>query len=282
MLAERPSARGMDGAPSAASLPRSSVSDFGSPAPQAIGNYKGVMLCNRPGVVAEVPEWVKPTKDGLPVFRAGVPHEAVHPRGRDSRVDRPAVKIPARKKRHDAMEAHRAWLESLVSRRAALQVSTRSLQQRHEPILSSPRPPISGVQAERDTEDARRAEAHQRVAEQQQAFRDLVRSQQVCALPPSLGRPPLAAPLCSPSVLQLPLAASTAGAAAANAAPPSSSQPLASSGAAPSHAASKPPAGAASARARPAWARSAAVQEAVEEDEARELLDFAGSLDYDR
>ena len=122
MLAERPSnvsARSFPAAPSAASFADSAVSDA---APQAIGNYKGVMLCNRPGVIADTPDWLKPAGNELPVFRAGVPHEVVHPRGRDTLFDRPPVTIPPRKKRHDAMEAHRSWLTSLIQRRAALQV----------------------------------------------------------------------------------------------------------------------------------------------------------------
>lgn len=108
--------------PSSASYPGSTISE-GPTAPQAIGNYKGVMLCNRPGVVAEIPEWVKPTRDGLPVFRAGVPQEVVHPRGRHCGTDIDySSKVRPHKRRHDAIEAHRSWLSALVSRRAALQV----------------------------------------------------------------------------------------------------------------------------------------------------------------
>ena len=124
MLAERPtntSARGIEAVPSAASF--SAYSDAGA-APQAIANYKGVMLCNRPGVVAEIPEWVKPMRDGLPVFRGGIPHETVDPRGRDRCMGDKPVKVKPHKKRHDAIEAHRKWLATLVQRREALQVSS--------------------------------------------------------------------------------------------------------------------------------------------------------------
>lgn len=180
MLAERPSnvsARSVPAAPSAASFADSAVSDA---APQAIGNYKGVMLCNRPGVIADTPDWLKPAGNELPVFRAGVPHEVVHPRGRDTLFDRPPVKIPPRKKRHDAMEAHRSWLTSLIQRRAALQVRACAGALAHRAcgwVRCPGNRAIPDVQAERDSEELRKTEVHKHVAERQQAFRDLVRSQ---------------------------------------------------------------------------------------------------------
>ena len=192
MLAERPSnvsARSFPAAPSAASFADSAVSDA---APQAIGNYKGVMLCNRPGVIADTPDWLKPAGNELPVFRAGVPHEVVHPRGRDTLFDRPPVTIPPRKKRHDAMEAHRSWLTSLIQRRAALQVCAharaRALEHRARGLVCDAlwRTSLYRLQAERDSEELRRTEVHKRVAERQQAFRDLVRSQASIAPSPAL------------------------------------------------------------------------------------------------
>jgi hypothetical protein len=90
MLAERPGAA--NGPPVARTEPSyqsvSSLPAFAEAPSQAIGNYKGVMLCNRPGVE---PESAAPhggaSDSAIGIFRTGIPRETLHPKGRGDFID---------------------------------------------------------------------------------------------------------------------------------------------------------------------------------------------------
>lgn len=102
-------------------------------------------------------------------------------------------------------------------------------------------------------------EKRRRLQESQKVFRELVRMNEGGVLGDTvptemLTLPPLASASPKPTAAALPSAGKDSSAAAA----------------------------AAAARRKPAWARSEAAQDALEEEDADRLLDFASGLDYDR
>lgn len=147
-----------------------------------------------------------------------------------------------------AIDKHKVWLQEVSRQRDAL--------------------------AKAAADQIRKAdEKRRRLQESQKVFRELVRMNEGGVLGDTvptemLTLPPLASASAKPTAAALP-SLLRAGATAASA----------------SHDAGKgkdSSAAAAAARRKPAWARSEAAQDALEEEDADRLLDFASGLDYDR
>lgn len=172
------------------------------------------------------------------------------------------------------VDKHKAWLQEVSKQREALTKAA--------------------ADQVRKAEEKRR-----RLQESQKVFRELVRMNEGGVLGDSvptemLTLPPLAMASPKPPVATFPTsvlrsgAASATGTASRSAAVPGGSattapMPAASAASSISKDGGKDAAAlAAAARRKPAWARSEAAQDAVEDEDADRLLDFASGLDYER
>ena len=84
----------------------------GASAGVSIGNYKGVMLCNRPfgGVAAAAHKAVSGGDGNVPFRSAVIPHE---PLGLNPSRERRAMIRVDRKKKNSALSRHKKWLKQL-------------------------------------------------------------------------------------------------------------------------------------------------------------------------
>ena len=98
MMSERPSNGGSLGG--------------GASAGVSIGNYKGVMLCNRPfgGVAAAAHKAISGGDGNVPFRSAVIPHE---PLGLNPSRERRAMIRVDRKKKNSALSRHKKWLKQL-------------------------------------------------------------------------------------------------------------------------------------------------------------------------
>lgn len=115
----------------------------------SMGNFKGVMLCNRPNATDGMHN--KPA-DASGVFRTGVSHEAVHPGGQDSDLKERLHKLHRPPRQATIIDKHKEYLKQLAEQREALL-------------------------AEKEAEAARAAEKRAKLAESQRLLRELIRSQ---------------------------------------------------------------------------------------------------------
>lgn len=142
MMSERPSGGGGGGG----------GGDGGAGAGVSIGNYKGVMLCNRPfaGATAGAHAGGGGSSDKPAPFITGINKEGMHPRGWDPSKRERKNTVPERNYKNTALSKHKQWLRRLQKQRDA-------------------------AIAKAEEDEVARAARHEAFLAQQQRMRDVVR-----------------------------------------------------------------------------------------------------------
>jgi hypothetical protein len=236
MLADRPPPRLPAGGANASFSSASFGGLEAATSAASLGNYKGVMLCNRPNPTDGMGKAVGAGGDDLP-FCVASQHEKFHPNGQNNDVrELLARRATRRREPNQTVLKAREYLRELALKK--------------EDLLR-----------QKEDEEFRAEEKRRRLAESQQALRELIRNNVGGEDGGDEGEGSRGGGGGGSRAYAAPTAAKAA-------APSKSGRGTGS-------------AAAAAAGGKPAWARSAAAEAKAEEEEEDELLNFADDLNFD-